>query len=59
MSELTGDLHFLSDECDCRWLAPEVLTHGKFSALSDVWSYGILVYEVGMLSTFLFCLFDV
>ena len=23
-----------------RWSAPEVLTHGKFSSKSDVWSYG-------------------
>lgn len=29
-----------------RWTAPEVLLYGKFSAASDMWSFGILMYEV-------------
>lgn len=29
-----------------RWASPEVLNEGKFSRASDVWAFGILVYEV-------------
>ncbi|XP_059169867.1 tyrosine-protein kinase SRK2-like [Physella acuta] len=29
-----------------RWMAPEVLTSEKFSVKSDVWSYGIVLWEV-------------
>lgn len=29
-----------------KWAAPEVITHAKFSSKSDVWSYGILLWEL-------------
>lgn len=29
-----------------RWAAPEVITHGKYTSASDVWSFGILMWEV-------------
>ncbi|OCT60304.1 tyrosine-protein kinase Srms [Xenopus laevis] len=32
-----------------KWTAPEAMTHQKYSTKSDVWSYGIVVYEVFML----------
>jgi len=29
-----------------RWSAPEVLISGRFTSASDVWSFGMLVYEI-------------
>uniref|UniRef100_F6PIA1 non-specific protein-tyrosine kinase n=3 Tax=Ciona intestinalis TaxID=7719 RepID=F6PIA1_CIOIN len=29
-----------------RWTAPEALTHRKFTIKSDVWSYGIVLFEI-------------
>lgn len=29
-----------------RWMAPESLKDGKFSLKSDVWAYGIVLYEM-------------
>jgi len=36
----------LKGELPVRWSSPEVLGEGKYSRASDVWAFGILVYEV-------------
>lgn len=35
-----------SDPLPCRWMALESLADGHFSVASDVWSYGILMWEM-------------
>ena len=32
--------------CPIRWTAPEAMNRGKYTSKSDVWSYGITVYEM-------------
>ncbi|KAL4235040.1 hypothetical protein ACF0H5_006678 [Mactra antiquata] len=35
-----------------RWMSPESLSDGYFSAKSDIWSYGILTYEIVTFGSF-------
>ncbi len=34
------------DGIPIKWTAPEVLEYGKYSAKSDIWSYGIVLWEL-------------
>ncbi|GFO40985.1 tyrosine-protein kinase receptor [Plakobranchus ocellatus] len=34
-----------------RWMAPESLKDGMFSSMSDVWSYGVVIWEMVTLAT--------
>lgn len=44
--DATAYVRFQGDELPVRWSAIEVLTENKFTKASDVWSYGVLVFEV-------------
>jgi len=35
-----------SRQIPVRWTAPEIFTRGKFYPFSDIWSFGVVVYEI-------------
>ena len=35
-----------------RWMSPESLIDGLFMAKTDIWSYGILIYEIVTFGSF-------
>ena len=37
-----------------RWMAPESLADGIFTPMSDIWSYGVLLYEIITFGSFPF-----
>ena len=37
-----------------RWMSPESLADGIFTPMSDIWSYGVLLYEIITFGSFPF-----
>ena len=35
-----------------RWMSPESLIDGLFTAKTDIWSYGIIIYEIVTFGSF-------
>lgn len=44
--EITGTYQSQGGKIPIRWTAPEAITYRKFTSASDVWSYGIVMWEV-------------
>ena len=47
--EISNDYYRIGSATAClpvRWMPPEALLYGKFTVKSDIWSYGVLMWEV-------------
>lgn len=43
---MISSLRYQGGKIPVRWTAPEAIQYRKFTSASDVWSYGIVMWEV-------------
>lgn len=48
----TGGSNVVQRKVPLRWMSPEAVTDGKYSSSSDVWSFGVVLWEIGTLGAF-------
>ncbi|CAJ0944444.1 unnamed protein product, partial [Mesorhabditis belari] len=44
--QLDDELYYINHKFPIRWSPPEVLESGKFNDRSDVWSFGVVIFEL-------------